>query len=138
MTTIAEDMKSTLDTDWNEGTVTLTSYVFMKTSPDATVLEPPATPAANNVSVIIMEAPGVPIRRTVGADLIVYDGEMYCYAPAYATMILAIAELKQIANDLTTGTGDLSLTIPAIHGEIRRGLYLCVIKYHWEKLTNRG
>lgn len=138
MTTIAEDLKVTFDTDWNHGTVSLTSYVFMKTSPDTTALEPPSTPATNNVSLVIMEAPGVPIRRTVGADLIVYDGEMYCYAPSYATMILAIAELKQIANDLTTGTGDLSLNVPAIHGEIRRGLYLCLINYHWEKLTNRG
>ena len=138
MTTIAEDLETTIDTDWNEGTVTLTSHVFMKQSPDATALEPPATPAANNVTLVIFEAPGVPIRVTKGADIIVYDGDMICYAPSYATMILAIAELKQIANDLTTGTGDLSLTVPPIHGDIRRGLYFCEIKYHWEKLTDRG
>jgi len=138
MTTIAEDLKTTIDTDWDDGTVTATVHVFMKTAPDTTQLVPPAEPAANKCTIVIMEGIGVPTRRTNGADLITYDGKMFVYAPTYATMILSIAELKQIANDLTTGTGDLTLSVPAIHGEVRRGYFVCEINYTWEKLTDRG
>ena len=60
------------------------------------------------------------------------------FAPTYATMILSIAELKQIADVLATGTGDLILTVPPITGEIRRGYFVCEIDYRWEKLTDRG
>ena len=78
------------------------------------------------------------MRWTVGADLIVYTGKMLVFAPTYATMILSIAELKQISEDMTTGTGDLILTIPPIVGELRRGYFVCEIEYRWEKLTDRG
>ena len=52
--------------------------------------------------------------------------------------MLPHTQLKQIANDLTTGTGDLTLSVPAIHGEVRRGYFVCEINYTWEKLTDRG
>ena len=138
MTTIAEDLYTLINTDFNDGTVTETTHVFMKTQPDTTQLVPPAEPAANKCTIVIYEGTGVPLRRTQGADLIVYTGRIIVFAPTYATMILSIAELKQISEDMTSGTGDLILTVPPIHGEIRRGYFVCEIDYRWEKLTDRG
>lgn len=138
MTTIAEDLKTTIDADFNDGTVTETVHVFMKTNQDTTMLEPPDTPAVNKATIVIMEGIGIPIRRSKGADLIVYEGDIYVYTNTYATMILTIAELKQIADDLTTGTGNLSFTVPAIHGERERTSFIATMKYTWEKVTNRG
>ena len=138
MTTIAEDLETVLDTDWNDGTVTMTSHVFMKTNQNTTKLEPPANPAANKCTIVIMEGIGTPIRYTIGADLIIYDGVFHVFCPSYATLILSLAELKQIANNNTTGTGTLTFSVPMIEGEINRGLFLATIRYNWEKITDRG
>ena len=138
MTTIAEDLETVLDTDWNDGTVTMTSHVFMKTNQNTTKLEPPANPAANKCTIVIMEGIGTPIRYTIGADLIIYDGVIHVFCPSYATLILSLAELKQIANNNTTGTGTLTFSVPMIEGEINRGLFLATIRYNWEKITDRG
>ena len=85
-----------------------------------------------------MEGSGVPIRYTKGADLIVYEGNIIVYAITYANMITALAELKQIADDLTTGTGDLSFTVPKIQGEVNKSQFIALMRYKWEKLTDRG
>lgn len=138
MTTIAEDLETVLDTDWNDGTVTMTSHVFMKTDQDTTRLEPPATPAANKCTIIIMEGIGTPVRYTNDADLIIYEGVLHVFTPTYATMILSIAELKQIADVNTTGAGDLSFSVPMVEGEINRGLFIATMRYKWDILTDRG
>ena len=137
MTTIAEDLKTTIDTDWNDGTVTMTTHVFMKTDPNTTDKSPPATPAANKATLIIMEGEGHAFRRSEGTDLVVYEGEMHAYTNTYTTMKLVLAELKQIADVLTTGTGDLSFTVPQILGEIMDGLYIATFRYKWEKVKAR-
>ena len=136
MTTVAEDLKTTIDTDWGDA-LGKTTYVFMKVDQDTTQLEPP-NPATDSVRIVIIEGNGIPIRYTKGADLMVYEGELHVFAVTYANMITALAELKQIADNLLTGVGDLSFTIPAIKGEEDDDLFVATIKYKWEKLTARG
>ena len=53
-------------------------------------------------------------------------------------MILCKAELKQIADVNTTGTGELSFSVPMIEGEIKRGLFIATMRYKWDILTARG
>jgi len=134
--TIAEDLKTTIDTDWDDA-LGKTVYVFMKTDPDTTQLEPP-DPVTDSVRIVIMEGNGIPIRYSKGSDLLVYEGEMHVFAVSYANMKTALTELKQIADVLTTGTGDLSFTIPAVKGEVDESLYVATVKYKWEKLIARG
>ena len=136
--TIAEDLKTHIDTDFNDGTITATTIVFMKTDQDTTPLEPPTAVLANKATIIIFEGNGMPIRRTVGADLIVYEGELVAYTITYASMILTIAELKKRADLLATGTGDLIYNVPKILGDVRNDTFEATIKYRWEKLTDRG
>lgn len=135
--TIAEDLKTTIDTDWDDELDQIT-YVFMKTDPDVTQLEPPEPDAEDPIRIVIIEGNGIPIRYTYGADKIIYEGEMHVFAVTYANMKTALAELKQIADVLTTGVGDLSFSIPAIKGEVDESLYVATIKYKWEKLVARG
>ena len=120
MTTIAEDLETVIDTDWGEAGITMISHVFMKTNQDSTKLEPPVTPTANKCTIVIMEGIGTPIRSTVGADLIIYEGLLHGFTPTYANMVTSLAELKQIAEDLAKSSGDLSVTVPMIEGEIKR------------------
>ena len=134
--TVAEDLKTTIDTDWDDGLAQIT-YVFMKTDPDTTQLEPP-DPVADSVRIVIMEGNGIPVRYSKGSDLLIYEGEMHIFTATYANMKTALAELKQIADVLTTGTGDLSFSIPSIKGEVDEALYVATVKYKWEKLIARG
>ena len=138
MTTIAEDLKTMIDTDYSDGVNTVTTIVFMKTDSDATPLEPPTPPTAAKATIIIFEGNGIPIRYTEGSDIIVYEGELVVYTITYATMILVIAELKQIADVLTTGTGELIFNVPKIEGDVRNDTFEASIKYRWERLEARG
>ena len=138
MTTIAEDIKTMIDTDYSDGVNTVTTLVFMKTDPDTTPLEPPTTPTAAKATIIIFEGNGIPIRHTEGSDIIVYEGELVVYTITYATMILVLAELKQISNVLTTGTGELIFNIPKIDGNVQDLIFEATIGYRWERLEARG
>ena len=138
MTTIAEDLKTMIDTDYSDGVNTVTTIVFMKTDPDVTPLEPPTAPTSAKATIIVFEGNGIPIRHTEGSDIIVYEGELVVYTITYATMILVLAELKQISNVLTTGTGELIFNIPKIDGDVRDTDFEAVINYRWERLEARG
>ena len=127
-----------IDTDYSDGVNTVTTIVFMKTDQDSTPLEPPVAPTSAKATIIIFEGNGIPIRYTEGSDVIVYEGELVVYTITYATMILVIAESKQIADVLTTGTGELILNVPRIEGDVRNDTFEAVIKYRWERLEARG
>ena len=109
----------------------------MKTNPDTKFLEPPDL-VADNVYIVILPTVGSPIRRSKGADLMVYEGEMILHGSTYSDMNTAIAELKEIADNTNGANGDLSIIAPAIKGEVDNSQYLATIRYKWEKLTNRG
>ena len=135
MSTIAELLKVTIDADFNHGTVAETVYVFMKTDPDTTDLMILDAPLDNKTNIIIYEGTGVPVGYTEGSDIIIYEGILEAFTNTYATMILVVAELKQIV-DLQDEGGDLSFVIPPI---IRlEDRFQVTIRYKWEKLIARG
>ena len=137
---VAEDVKTLIDTEWDAAraavlSLTQTSYVFMKTSPHASDIDPPRR-VAGNVTLVIREDRDDSIQTHYGSDLRRYEGQVIAYGISYANMKTTRDELKKIFEENTTGR--LVYMQPEIKGDIDETSFFFIQDYEWIKIVTRN